>query len=448
MNSSDSLILVTGAGGFIGKSVVARLLAQGWRVRAMARSAGGPSIEPHERLHTVRADMKDAESLILAVQNVSAVVHLAAAKADESDSDEVNVGGASRLVAACHAAGCRRLVNISTQSVRIARKGTYARTKGEADAVFRNSGLGVTTLLPSVIYGAEGSGAFDAILTFVRRLPVVPVLGDGKWLSAPIHVDDVSNAIIACLNNDETVGREYDLGGPELIAFDDLIDRIGAAIGIHRRKIHVPLQVSLWAARSLAFLPKPPVTVSNVLGSNQDTRIDISSARRDLQFNPMDLTKGLEMTLRSSSQMVTHGLRNGAGAQTDGALALDCALISRYLLEREPTPELVKRYCEAWHHFHSLGQVVEEPEWRWIRRHPWALKFLDAATAILRPDSSVRKQLYIMTALLEATSTNSDFYLRPPGGPVRALTELIWQGCRCAAKVSVGIPLFYWARLS
>ena len=94
-----STILVTGAGGFIGKDLTARLLGHGFHVRAMVRSATGSSLFPrHEQLQIVHADMRDQSSLERAVQGCTAVVHLAAAKADEKESEDINVGGARRLV--------------------------------------------------------------------------------------------------------------------------------------------------------------------------------------------------------------------------------------------------------------------------------------------------------------------------------------------------------------
>src|SRR6266850_86134 len=184
-------VLVTGAGGFIGRNVVARLLQRVCRVKAMVRRPEASEEFPKsDRLEVVQADMRNAEALCRTVCDTNAVVHLAAAKADENDSEEINVGGARHLIAACRAAGCARVVNISTQSAKIPRKGRYARTKSEADEVFHSSGLAVTTLLPSIVYGDETSGVFGAVLGFVQKLPVVPVLGDGRWISAPIYVGD------------------------------------------------------------------------------------------------------------------------------------------------------------------------------------------------------------------------------------------------------------------
>jgi nucleoside-diphosphate-sugar epimerase len=294
---ADQSALVSGTAGFIGKDSVRRMIEHGWKVRAMSRRAGAP-FDSTEGLDLVRGDMRDEDSLRRAVAGCGAAVHLAAAKSDEPDSDDVNVRGAERLVEVCRAAGCDRIINISTQSAEIAQKGAYARTKSAAEKIFHSSGLQVTTLRPSVVYREEESGVFGTVLKFVRRLPVVPVLGDGRWLSAPVYVGDVSKAIIACIEDDRTIGKIYFIGGPECIDFDALIDRVGSAIGVRRRKVHIPFAISLWTARVLTALWQGcPITVSNVLGSNQNTDIDIGPARRDFGFKPISLDEGLAMIL-------------------------------------------------------------------------------------------------------------------------------------------------------
>jgi NADH dehydrogenase len=143
----------------------------------------------------------------------------------------------------------------------------------------------------------------------------VPVLGNGRWISAPVYIGDVSGAIVSCLDEDSTIGRSYDIGGPDQISFDELIDRISAALGLRRRKLHVPFPVALTAAGVLArLLPRPPVTVSNVLGSNQDTHIDITPARRDFGFDPLQLDVGIKRALAMDARPEL--TRNSASSQT------------------------------------------------------------------------------------------------------------------------------------
>jgi predicted dehydrogenase/nucleoside-diphosphate-sugar epimerase len=291
-------ILVTGAGGFIGRDLVDHLLERRYHVRALVRPRGARALPPAAGLAVVEADIRDPDALGAALAGVRAVCHLAALKSDEAASAAVNVGGAANLVAACRASGVRRVVNVSTQSVKLARRGTYGETKLEAERVLHGSGLDVTTLRPSVVYGADRTGVFARMRDFMTRLPVLPVIGDGRWRSRPIHVRDVSRAVVACLETGATVGQVLDLGGPDEVTMDEFLDAIGRTLGIRRPKLHVPAALGLAAARTLArVLPRPPVTVSNVLGSTQDTACDPAPANAALGLRPLGLGEGLEQML-------------------------------------------------------------------------------------------------------------------------------------------------------
>jgi NADH dehydrogenase len=289
---------VTGAAGFIGRDLVDYLLSLGWNVKAFVRAGRENEIDAEERVATVSGDMCDASSLHEAIAGVGAVVHLAARKSDESDSDEVNVRGAERLIEACRKGGVRRIVNVSTQSVKLRRLGDYGRTKLEAERILHESGLDVTTLRPSVVYGPDLTGVFARMRHFLLHLPLIPIIGDGTWPSRPVYVRDVSKAIAACLSRDATIGEIYDLGGPDKVTMDEFLDAIGSAHGIRRPKLHIPKTLGLAIARVLArFVERPPVTVSNVLGSTQDTACDPSRAVKELGLDPVGLTAGLELLL-------------------------------------------------------------------------------------------------------------------------------------------------------
>lgn len=444
--SSDSPILVTGAGGFIGKDLVFRLLRHGFHVRAMVRSlAGSSTLSPHERLQIVQADMRDQSSLDRAVLGCAAVVHLAAAKADEIESEDINVGGARRLVRACAVAGIRRVINISTQSTKVARRGIYARTKLSADEVLHGSGLNVTSLLPSVVYGESMGGVFGTIRQFVQKAPVVVVLGNGKWLSAPVYAGDVSAAVIACLETPLTIAKSYDIGGPDLVSFDDLIDRIGAAIGRQPPKLHVPFSLALVIAHVVARLPNAPITVSNVLGSNQHTRIDIEPARRDFGFDPLRLDTGLIKVLGAYGRERSARSTGSHSDERTARLAKDCRLLVLYLTDREPTIELMERYRNATE-LKLRDPGVDEAEWHCAQRNPRLLPYLDAAAALVRPQSTLRQRIYLMAALLETLPVFSDEFLPRQRKPLDLLASVIWNATTSTVKAAIGLPLLALVR--
>src|SRR5262249_19089452 len=162
---------------------------------------------------------------------------------------------------------------------------------------------------------------------------------------------------------------------------------IGAAVGRSPPKVHVPFGLALWVARVAALIPKAPITVSNVLGSNQDTRIDTTPARVDFAFDPMGLDAGLDLVIaarggREQERCDGERHREGISHWTQ-----DCRLISHYLIDREPTGDLIERYCAAMK-MNMSSSDMNDAEWRWLRRHPRSLRYLDAAAGFARPHSS------------------------------------------------------------
>jgi NADH dehydrogenase len=373
-------------------------------------------------------DMRDDAALRTAVAGCNGVVHLAAAKQDEEESDDVNVGGARRLVDACRRAGCRRLVIVSTQSTKIGRQGTYARTKAAADAVFRNSGLDVTILVPSIIYGESLEGIFGTLHKSIVKLPFVPVLGDGRWRSAPVYVGDVAEAIAACLVTPATCGRDYDIAGHESLDFNHLLDKIGVACGRgSRRKLHVPFILALLAARCLALLlSRPPITVSNVLGSNQDTAIDIAPARRDFGFSPIPLDVGLRRVFPERMD-------------AEATLRAEARHFSRYLLGVDVTEEIATRYAAA--HQRLFTEPVDRVT-QFTRRYPSTIAFLDAAMSLTRTRQGLRKRILLMTAIMEASSIYADWFLPRRRSLASSAVRIGWAGVRAAGRAIIGVPLY------
>lgn len=262
-------VLVTGATGYIGRRL-ASLLSETYTVRCLVRDVARAQTLLPSTVEFIEGDMTDAGSLKAAAAGAHAVVHLAALKSDERDIVAVNVGGAHALVAACKAAGVRRVVNIGTQAGRIARLGPYGESKAQSDAIFNASGLEVTTLLPSIVYGPDDTGVYGKLTRMVASLPVVPVIGDGRTAYHPIHVDDVCAIIVGCLREAKTIAKTYSVGGLEAITYDGLIDRIAAGQSKKPLKLHIPGWLAMLIARVLALiLNPPPLTRSNVLGAVQ-----------------------------------------------------------------------------------------------------------------------------------------------------------------------------------
>lgn len=298
MPETKKTVLITGAAGFIGRRL-AVLLGEDYAVRCLVRDVARAKALLPPTAELVRGDMTDAASVRSALTGVDAVVHLAALKSDESSIFAVNVGGAHNLVSACKAAGVRRVVNVGSQASRLARRGAYGDTKALSDEILDASGLDVTTLLPSLVYGPRDPGAFGKLARVTASAPFIPVIGDGTVRFQPIHVDDVCRVIAGCLREPKTVAKKYDVGGPETITLDGLLDLIGATLGKRPVKVHLPEWAAMIIARVLApFFTKAPLSVSNVLGSVQSAPdADYAAIFNELGFKPRTLAEGIKDAL-------------------------------------------------------------------------------------------------------------------------------------------------------
>ena len=293
-------ILVTGAAGFIGQRIVERLLASGHEIVGLVRTPRGVLAAPPAGMTVLRGDIGDAALLGRAAAGCDAVLHLANASgvADERVVEAVNVGGTEKLLAAARAAGVKRFVFISSISANRARVGPYGRTKRLAEQRVRESGLPFVILRPSLVYGVSGVGLFATLSAYLKGLPVVPVIGDGKIELDPVHLDDVCAVIEQCLSRDDVLGRAYDVLGPDRVTFDEFLARLSVELGVKKPFVHLPGWLAMLMARGFGPISKrPPISVDNVLGMISPATVDREGARRDFRIEWTTLAAGFDALL-------------------------------------------------------------------------------------------------------------------------------------------------------
>jgi NADH dehydrogenase len=288
------VILVTGASGFVGGYLVPELLRRGRAVRAMVRDPAKGERLKAAGAEIVKGDLLDPASLERAVQGCGSVLHLAAV-ADSSDRElnfRVNVVGTRNLGECCAKSGTYRVVNISSTCAGRRMRDAYGESKAQAEGELRPP-LRVTQLRPTMIYG-HGSPEFDLFARAVRQLPRVPIPGDGRARLRPVFVGDFVELVVRVLDDERSVGRTYDVAGPETISFDEFVGTLGRAQGRKRRTLHVPASLALLGARALGRAMRHPfVNVDQVMAFLQDTDVDIDPARRELGWDPRPLDEGL-----------------------------------------------------------------------------------------------------------------------------------------------------------
>jgi uncharacterized protein YbjT (DUF2867 family) len=258
-------ILVTGATGFLGHRVVHALRSEGHAVRAFVRSPARAQQLVNWGVELARGDLGEPSSVAAAFEGCTHVVHLVAIiRGRPEDFQRVMTDGTRALVAAAREAGVSRLVLMSAlgTSEESARMVPYYAAKWAMEQDVGGSGLEHVIFRPSFVFGRGG-----ALPTFVRQVrysPVVTVIGDGRQRSQPIWVEDVAQYVARALDLPQAANRTFELGGPDVVDWDDLYLLIARVLGKRRRLVHVPFGVARTAARATQGLPGAPLSLDQV----------------------------------------------------------------------------------------------------------------------------------------------------------------------------------------
>lgn len=256
------MILVTGGTGFIGPKIVHKLRADGHDVRCLVRDRSrGAELERWD-CELVAGDVTDRGSLDAAVAGCDVVVHLVAIIAGRREEFErVMEHGTRNLVDASKRAGVRRFLLMSALGASDETRDLvpYYHAKWEMERAVRESGLEYVIFRPSFVFGSDG-GALLQFTRIARLSPVTPIVGSGEQKLQPIWVDDVAAYFAAAVDEPAAANRTFELGGPDVLTWNELWARLKRSRGLRRPSLHIPTSVMRVQATVLERLPNPPVT--------------------------------------------------------------------------------------------------------------------------------------------------------------------------------------------
>ena len=256
------MILVTGATGFVGPHIVHALRVEGRQVRVLVREGTDTTRLATWGCELAVGDMTDPASLERAVEGCDAVVHLVAILTGKpAEFERVMTAGTRDLVAAASAAGVRRFVLMSALGTTEETKELvpYYRSKWEMEQTVQTSGLEHVIFRPSFVFGEDG-GALAQFRKIAKLAPVTPIVGPGTQQIQPIWVEDVAAYFAASIDKAEAANRTFELGGPDVVSWNEFWARLKESLGTRRPSIHVPFGLMRIQAAVLERLPNPPVT--------------------------------------------------------------------------------------------------------------------------------------------------------------------------------------------
>jgi uncharacterized protein YbjT (DUF2867 family) len=263
------LITVFGGSGFLGRHLMGRLAKQGWIVRVAVRRPSTAkflkTMGDVGQITPIRAPIQDADAVRAATAGARAVVNLVGILYEKGDSDfaAIHARGAQNVAAAAAQAGAERLVHVSSIGADLHAESDYARSKGVGEAAVKTAFPTATILRPSVVFGPEDD-FFNRFAAMASVSPVLPLIGGGGTKFQPVYVGDVADAIATCLIDPATQGKTYELGGPRVYTFKELMVLLLDQIGRRRLLVPWPFALADLQAAVLEKLPVPPLTRDQV----------------------------------------------------------------------------------------------------------------------------------------------------------------------------------------
>jgi uncharacterized protein YbjT (DUF2867 family) len=260
---------VLGGSGFIGRYVVQRLAARGDVIPVGCRRAEEAKfLKPLGnvgQIATLNLAIGDEQVMPAFLAGNDALVNCVGIlrESGAQSFERVHHTGPARLARLAREAGIERFVHISAIGADPRSPSAYARTKAEGEAAVRDAFPTVTILRPSVVFGPEDQ-FFNRFAAMATVSPVLPLIGGGHTRFQPVYVGDVADAVVKCLDDPATAGRTYELGGPKIYTFRELIELLLGEIRRKRLLIDLPFGLAAFQARLMSVLPSPPLTPDQV----------------------------------------------------------------------------------------------------------------------------------------------------------------------------------------
>jgi len=422
-------MLITGASGFIGGYMARVALAQGYVVKTLSRSTESiPAKIPEAHRYIGKLP---GEIPVEAFQGVNVVVHCAAwVKAGSEMARSINVEGTLNLAEMAFQEKVETFIFLSSQSARPDATSDYGLSKYSAEQAllsrFLNTALKIIILRPGLVTGPGHQGLYQRLCRMVDAWPILPLLGGGKSIVQPIHLEDLCYAICRCdqiaakLN-----GRILSLGYPGGVVLAEFLQALASA---RRGRKKFTVTIPIWPVAAAALTAERlglslPITSVNLKGL---TKVEGMKTQEDMAF--------LDVPIRPLEVMLREDLRY------DSALLREARLISHYLLGIRPSLDLQIRYAVALGLLKIELDRDEQCLWRIIERYPNTLRMIDSGLAFIKPQGGIRRKLYTMLAILEASPHHYDHFLPKACTPLQGV-KLVWVGLRAGISTLLGFML-------
>jgi NADH dehydrogenase len=297
-------IFVTGGTGFVGRETISKLHTAGHQLRCLVRKGSEEKLPKIKELEPFFGDASEAVSLRGGLDGCDAVVHLIGIIREFPDQgkgvtfERLHVEATRNMVDLTVQSGIRRFLQMSANGAAEQGETGYQKSKWQAEELVRASGLDWTIFRPSIIFGAE-SEFIRMLVSIIKTLPVIPVIGNGRYEMQPVAVGQVADSFVRALDRPATIGRTYHLAGPKPYSYLEMLNTVSHALRRGEIKtIRQPLFLMRPAIKMLQTFQHFPITSDQLTMLLNGNVCDPSEWAKDFDLQPLDFADGIGDCLR------------------------------------------------------------------------------------------------------------------------------------------------------
>ncbi|MCR3955128.1 MAG: NAD(P)H-binding protein [Gudongella sp.] len=284
------MILLTGATGFLGGYVLEELIRRGHGVTCFVRETS--NLEKIKQLNVpyIFGELDDYESICNALKDKKALINIAS----------LGFGHTPNIVNVCREMNINRAVFISTTGIFTKLNPDSKGIRLEAERLVKESNLDYTIIRPTMIYGTPKDRNMWRLVKYLKKLPILPILGDGTYLQQPVYVKDLAWAVVSAYETDKSIKKAYNISGLKPLTYNEVVDVTGKSLGKKVFKIHVPMNLSYSLLKIYEKISsKPKLKAEQVLRLNENKDFSHDEATKDFGYKPISFEDGIRLEIET-----------------------------------------------------------------------------------------------------------------------------------------------------
>lgn len=279
------MILLTGATGFLGGFVLEELVEKGHEVTCFVRKTSNLDKIKRMNVNYVYGELDDYKSICEALKGKEALINIAS----------LGFGHGPNIINACEEMAVKRSIFVSTTGIFTKLNPDSKGIRLEAEKLIKESILDYTIIRPTMIYGTPKDRNMWRLVKYLKRLPILPILGSGTYLQQPVYVKDLASVIVSAYENTVSIKKAYNISGAAALTYNDVIDVTGKALGKRVVKLHIPMKLSYNLLKLYEKISKnPKLKAEQVLRLNENKDFSHEDAKQDLGYNPLSFEDGIK----------------------------------------------------------------------------------------------------------------------------------------------------------